>query len=160
MPRESSLKRVLFDCGTRDATASAGLFVLRASFGLMMLLGHGLSKLRGFQDMKDGSYVPDFFPFSLMSPPVSLMMTIGAEVGAAALLVLGLMTRPAAFVLGFAMVVAAFGKHGVDPWVFMDGPSKEMALLYLFPMLAILLSGAGGLSLDSAIYQEKKRQYW
>lgn len=160
MPRESSLKRVLFDCGTRDATASAGLFVLRASFGLMMLLGHGLSKLRGFQDMKDGFYVPDFFPFSLMSPPVSLMMTIGAEVGAAALLVLGLMTRPAAFVLGFAMVVAAFGVHGAHPWVSMGGPSKEMALLYLFPMLAILLSGAGGLSLDSAIYQEKKRQYW
>ena len=162
MPRESSLKRVLFDCGTRDATASAGLFVLRASFGLMMLLGHGLSKLRGFQDMKDGFYVPDFFPFSLMSPPVSLMMTIGAEIGAAGLLVLGLMTRPAAFVLGFAMVVAAFGKHGVDPWVSIsiDGPSKEMALLYLFPVLAILLSGAGGLSLDAAIHQEKKRQYW
>ncbi|MBN8459988.1 MAG: DoxX family protein [Verrucomicrobia bacterium] len=160
MPRESSLKRVLFDCGTRDATASAGLFVLRASVGLMMLLGHGSSKLRGFQDMKDGFYVPDFFPFSLMSPPVSLMLTIGAEVGAAALLVLGLMTRPAAFVLGFAMVVAAFGVHGTHPWVSMGGPSKEMALLYLFPVLAILLSGAGGLSLDAAIYQEKKRQYW
>jgi putative oxidoreductase len=160
MPRDSSLKRFLFDCGTRDSTASTGLLLLRVAVGLMMLLGHGLPKLRGFERMKDGFPVPDFLPLSLMSPPVSLMMTIGAELGAAGLLVLGLMTRPAAFVLGFAMVVAAFGVHGSHPWVSMDGPSKEMALLYLIPALVILVSGGGAWSLDSSLYQEKKRQYW
>ncbi len=160
MPRESTLKRTLFDCGTRDATASAGLLVLRVSVGLMMLLGHGLPKLLAFEQKKDGFYVPDFFPLSLMSPPVSMVMTIGAELLAAGLLVLGLMTRPAAFVMGFAMVVAAFGAHGADPWVSTGGPSKEMALLYLITALVILLSGAGAWSLDSGLYREKKRGYW
>ncbi len=62
-----------------------------------------------------------------MSGPVSLMATIGAEVGAAGLLMLGFMTCPAAFVLGFAMCVAAFQVNAHAPFFCVSGagPSKE-----------------------------------
>jgi putative oxidoreductase len=156
------MKKFLFDCGTRDATASLGFLALRAMVGLMMLVGHGIPKIQSFQAiLKKGFYQPDVFPLSLMSPQVSLLMLIGAEVVASALLVLGLMTRPAAFVFGFAMVVAAFGAHAADPWFSAGaGGSKELALMYLIPVIVIILSGAGGYSLDAAIYKESKRRRW
>lgn len=155
------MKKFLFDCGTRDATASLGLLVLRIGTGLLMFFGHGLEKLQNFAKQKDGFSVPDFFPLKYMSPPVSLMATIGAEVGCAALLVLGLATRPAAFILAFTMTVAAFNINAQGPLFMADGPgSKELALLFLFPCVAILLAGAGSYSLDSSLYQEGRRKKW
>ncbi len=156
------MKKFLFDCGTRDVTASLGFLALRMMVGSMMLIGHGIPKIQNFQAiLKKGFYQPEIFPLSLMSPQVSLMMTIGAEVVASTLLVIGLMTRPAAFVFGFAMVVAAFGAHASDPW-FSGGPgaSKELALMYLIPLIAIILAGAGSYSLDAAVYKDSKRRRW
>jgi len=154
------MKKFLFDCGTRDASASAGLFVLRVGVGLMMFSGHGWPKLAGFQEKKDGFPVPGIWPLSSMSPPVSLSLAIFAEVACAALVVLGLMTRPAAFVLGVTMLVAAFHIHGADPLFMGDGAAKEPALLYFVPMLALVIAGAGGWSLDRSIYTEKKRRFF
>lgn len=154
------MKKFFFDCGTREASSSLGLFFLRASIGLMMLIGHGIPKIQKFQAMKDTFPVPDFFPLSFMSNPVSLIACIGAEVVASILLILGLATRPAAFVFCFAMVIAAFHAHATDPWFSAGGPAKELALMYLIPVLAIILTGAGGYSLDAAIYNGEKRRRW
>jgi len=154
------MKSFLFDCGTRDSTASLGIFFLRVCTGLMMFFGHGLGKIQGFAKMKDGFPVPDFFPLKYMSNPVSLMATIGAEVGCAALLILGLATRPAAFIFAFTMVVAAFNIHASGPWFLGqgDGP-KEPALLYLIPAIAILLTGAGQYSFDASILKERRKKW-
>lgn len=156
------MKKFLFDCGTRDATASIGIFSLRVMTGLMMLAGHGIPKLQGFAAAKDSFYVPDFFPLNYMSPTVSLVACICAEFGAPILIILGLATRPAAFLLAFNMVVAAFGVHASAAWFMGQGVpvSKEPALLYLIPAIAIILSGAGAFSLDSAICKEDKRRRW
>lgn len=155
------MKKFLFDCGTRDTTASLAMLALRVMIGLMMLIGHGLPKLQNFTSIKEW-YVPAFFPLKYMSPSVSLIATITAEFGAAALIILGLATRPAAFLLGFTMVVAAFGVHGADPWFMKPGvaSAKEMALLYLVPMIAIILAGGGTFSMDATIYKEGKRRRW
>ncbi len=155
------MKSFFFDCGTRDATASLGILLLRVCTGLMMLFGHGMGKIQGFAASKDTFPVPDFFPLKYMSNPISLMATIGAEVGCAALLILGLATRPAAFIFAFTMVVAAFNIHGSGPWFIGqgDGP-KEPALLYLIPAVAILLTGAGQYSLDANILKEGRRKKW
>lgn len=153
------MKRFLFDCGTRDPLASIGLLVMRVGFGLMMLIGHGLPKLQNY-----GTYVgkwtvaPAIWPLSKMSMPVSLAATIGAELFAAGLLVAGLMTRPAAFVLGFAMCVAAFQVHGADPFFSQGGAAKEMAVLYLLPAFILIITGAGQYSLDSAILSDKRKR--
>lgn len=157
------MKKFFFDCGTRDLTASLGILALRVSIGLMMLVGHGIPKILHYTAKKDAFHVPDFFPLKYMSPPVSLMACIGAEVVAALFVIFGLATRPAAFFLGFGMVVAAFGVHQGDPW-FLNPPAvvaaKEHALLYLLPMIAIIFSGAGIYSLDSGIYKESRRRRW
>lgn len=157
------MKKFFFDCGTRDATASLGIFALRAMVGLMMLIGHGIPKIENFATRKDFFYVPDIFPLSLMPPSVSLLACIGAEVVASTLLILGFATRPAAFVLGLCMTIAAFGALGSAPW-FLKSPTlvetKELALMYLIPMVALILSGAGAYSLDALIHKDSKRRRW
>jgi putative oxidoreductase len=157
------IKRFFFDCGTRDATASHGILALRVLTGLMMLVGHGIPKIKGFAARKDLFYVPDIFPLRHMSPQVSLSAAILAEAVAALLIIAGLATRPAAFVLAFCMVVAAFGFHGGSAW-FVSPPTvmeaKELALLYLIPMIALILTGGGALSLDALIHKEGKRRRW
>jgi putative oxidoreductase len=155
------MKKILFDCGTRDTTASLGILALRVMTGLMMLIGHGLPKLQNYAMLKD-KFELKVFPFQHFAPSVNLILCTSAEVLAASLIVIGLCVRPAAFALGFTMVVAAFGVHGAAPW-FMgpDAPvSKEPALLYLVPMIAIILTGGGAFSLDAAIYKEGKRRRW
>lgn len=155
------MKKFIFDCGTRDATASLGLLFLRVCTGLMMFLGHGLVKMQTFADKKDKFPVPDFFPLKYMSPPFSLMATIGAEAGCSLLIIFGLATRPAAFILAFTMTVAAFGIHGGGPWFLGGDPgAKEPALLYLIPAVAILLAGAGRYSADAVILKEGRRKRW
>lgn len=148
------MKKFFFDCGTRDLTASTGIFVLRVSLGLMMMLGHGIDKVQGFSTKKDQFPVPDLFPLKYMTPPISMMATIGAEVIAAALLILGLATRPAAFIFAFTMVIAAFQVHGGDPFLV-----KEKALLYLVGAVTVLLTGAGSWSLDATLFKEKRRRW-
>ncbi len=155
------MKKILFDCGTRDVTASLGLLVLRLCIGLMMLVGHGIPKLQGYATMKDGWPRPPMWPLSTMTQPISLMATIGAELFCSLLIILGLGTRFAAFFLGFAMVVAAFSVHGQDPW-FMSaaGGAKEPALLYLIPMLVLIITGAGATSFDATLHRDTKRRRW
>lgn len=157
------MKKFFFDCGTRDSVASLGLLALRVLVGLMMLIGHGIPKIKNYATLKDFFYVPDFFPLNFMSAPISLMACIGAEVVAAALLVIGFGTRPSAFVLGFCMVVAGFGAMGASPW-FQNSATlietKEISLLYLIPMITIILAGAGGYSLDAVICKDSKRRRW
>lgn len=154
------MKRFLFDCGTRDAVASAGLLVLRVGFGLMMAIGHGWAKVEAFEKLKDDWTVPAIWPLSLMSSPVSLVATIFAELGCAALIVLGLATRPAAFVLAFAMSVAAFQLLGDNPVFLPAEGAKEPALMYLFACVVLIVSGAGKASLDASIHKEKKRRFF
>jgi putative oxidoreductase len=155
------MKRILFDCGTRDTTASLGILALRVMTGLMMLFGHGILKIQNYSMLKD-KFELKVYPFNHFASSINLLLCIAAEAGAAALIVIGLCTRPAAFVLGFTMVVAAFGVHGADPWFMAQGvpAAKEPALLYLIPMIAIILTGGGSFSLDAAIYKEGKRRRW
>lgn len=163
MNRIHRIKKLLFDCGTRDAVASPALLALRVLTGMMMLAGHGIAKIQDFAARKDLFYVPDFFPLHYLTPQLSLMAAIFAEVGCALLVILGLATRPAAFVLGFTMVVAAFGFHAGAPW-FVSPPTiveaKELALLYLIPLIALILAGGGAWSLDALIHKEGRRRRW
>ena len=76
--------------------------------GLMPV--HGVPKLVGFSNMADK------FPDPLgMGSQLSLISAVGAEVGCALLLIVGLGTRLAAIPLAFTMFVALFMVHGSDP---------------------------------------------
>lgn len=153
------MKKFLFDCGTRDPVASSGLLFLRLATGLMMLFGHGIPKWQNYGAiLEKWTTVPAIWPLSYLTAPMSLMSAIAAEVFAAGLLALGLLTRPAAFVLGFAMVVAAFQYHGSDPFFSKGGAAKELAVLYLVPCFVLIIAGAGRWSLDATVDQGKRRR--
>ena len=129
--------------------------------GFMMLIGHGIPKIENFASRKEFFYVPDFLPVKMAS--MSLMACIGAEVVAATFIIIGFATRPAAFILGFCMVVAAFGALEGAPWFQKSATlveTKELSIMYLIPMISIILAGAGGYSLDALLYKESKRRRW
>lgn len=140
-------KSALFHSGTSASGTSFGLLVLRVGVGLYMLLGHGLPKLQNFDKIKEKFPVPDIVGF--LSREASLCVTIGAELGAAALLVVGLLTRPAALVLAFTMAVAAFQVKADAPWT--GEGSRELAMMYLNPFVALLITGAGKYSIDRGL---------
>ena len=147
------MKKFFFDCGTRDLTASIGLLVLRVATGLLMMLAHGIPKLQNYEALRTKFKAPSSLD-GFLNGPIALILTIGAEVGAAGLLILGLATRPAAFILSFTMVIAAFDVHAADPFKI-----KELALMYLLCGVVILLTGAGSFSLDATLCKEKRRRW-
>lgn len=127
------------------AMTSAGLLVLRVTFGCFMLV-HGWQKLSGFSEI--GDKFPD--PIGVGNQ-LSLILAIGSEVGCSVLLIVGLATRLAAIPLAFTMIIALFVVHGADPW-----KTKELAACYLAVYATLILTGAGCLSLDSLIWGVRK----
>lgn len=127
--------------------------VLRVSIGLMMLVGHGLPKWPKVQAAFQGEEVA-FFSLWGLSPALSVVLAGFAEIVCAALIILGLRTRWTVVPMIFTMFVAAFIVHGDHAWLNAladGGRSKEMALLYLVPLITIWLLGSGKYSLDAAI---------
>ena len=81
------------------------------------------------------------------------LMAGGAEFFGGLLLIVGLLVRPASFVLAITMVVAIFTTH-IDNGLFMSNNGYEFALSLLAITLALLIQGAGKLSLDGKIYNK------
>lgn len=109
-----------------------GLLLLRLIFGGAML-SHGLPKLMAFSNISQG------FPDPLgVGSPVSLSLTIFAEVICALGLMLGVFGRASAMILFFTMAVAFLVVHGADPFA-----QKELAFLYGFAYLGLALTGPG-----------------
>jgi putative oxidoreductase len=131
------MKRFLSTAYTETSFNIASLF-LRLTFGLLICIDHGFSKLTHFSNQQNIF----FDPFHI-GHRWSLVLVIFAEIFCALLVVLGLFTRIAALVLVISMSVAAF--------LFHKGQSIELhepALLYLSAFFAILLVGPGRISVD------------
>lgn len=151
------IKKFLLSPGTRDASTSVGLLILRVGIGAMIAIGHGLPKLRNWGDAVENWKTPDFILISWMSAPVSFAALIFAELICGILLVLGLVTRVSALIIGFAMAIAAFHHHAADPFFIGGGAAKEPAVLYLVSCLALLVIGAGAYSVDALLYKGQRR---
>lgn len=115
------------------------LLLLRLCFGGLMFINHGIPKVARL-GAEGGIKFAD--PLG-MGPEISLWLALFAELGCAALVVLGLFTRLATVPLIITMAVAAFIVHGDDPFKEMEG-----ALLFLIPYIALLLLGPGYYSAD------------
>jgi putative oxidoreductase len=141
-----------------DVMNSIGLLILRVGVGGFMLT-HGWGKV---QMLTNGAFDQFGDPIGLGNK-ASLILATGAEFVCPLLVILGLATRFAAVPVVFTMGVAAFVAHGSDPWTmgtaaqrFMSGAakswaSKEPALLFLIPFLALAFTGAGRFSVDALI---------
>jgi putative oxidoreductase len=108
-----------------------------------MLMAHGAQKLFGFLAPPG---MPSFAPLS--------QMWIGGvlEFFGGALLLLGLFTRPVAFILSGMMAVAYFQMHA--PGGFWPLQNKgELAVLYCFVFLFLAVAGGGVWALDSLLWR-------
>lgn len=74
----------------------------------------------------------------------------GAEFFGGLALIAGLLVRPAAAVLAFAMLVAIFSVH-ISHGLFMSNNGYEFALALLAVVISLTLSGAGRASLDTLL---------
>ncbi len=118
-----------------------GILILRLSFGLQMLLLHGLPKILNFSQYKSS------FPDPLgVSSPISLGLAIFAEVVCAAFITVGFKTKLSAIPLAITMLVAIFGVHLHDAW-----KQKELAIVYLSVFVVLIITGSGKMSLDKFI---------
>ena len=146
------MKKILLGVFVMDRLPSLGLFLHRVVFGGFMLVGHGWGKLMSFNDHAGG------FPDPLgIGPHASMAGAVFCEVVCAALLVAGLLTRPAALGLVFTMAVAGFVVHGADPLFMGNGAAKEPALIYLAGYFLLLFTGPGRYSLDHLITRDRLR---
>ena len=121
-----------------DADPNPGLLILRAFIGAA-LLTHGWGKMFGGLEQFTGFVASLGVPL----PQAMAFLAAFAESFGAILLVVGLLTRPAAFLIAATMAVAALGAHKGQPFA-----QQEAAWLYFFPALLFLLKGAGKWSLD------------
>ena len=122
-------------------SSDLGLLILRLSLGLAMLFNHGWAKLMNFSSLANS------FPPVLGNGQITLALTVFAEVGCAALLILGFFTRFAAAVLAITMGVAFFKVHAMN---LSGANSGELAFVYLVGFLALTFAGAGRFSADKS----------
>jgi putative oxidoreductase len=115
------------------------LSLLRIVAGFTFSL-HGFLKLFGLFGGLGGHGATA--PFGTMVWTAGALETLGGV-----LVVLGLFTRPAAFILSGEMAVAYFLQHRPKGlWPILNG--GELAVLYCFIFLYLSIAGAGPVSLD------------
>ena len=126
------------------------LLIARVFSGYLMLSLHGWGKITAGTDRWKGlgSGLSDLIGLDFLSIPLGFMASFAESIGAL-LIILGLTTRPAAFLLAFTMFVAVCKK--------LPGGIKgaELPALFLCLSLVIMLSGAGKYSLDHLLKRKK-----
>lgn len=130
--------------------AGYGLTIVRILVGIIFI-AHGSQKLfgafGGYGLEGTGQYMS-----SLGLNPGYLMALLSgsAEFFGGLGLVIGLLARPAAVVLALTLVVAIFSVH-ISHGLFMANNGYEFALALLGGVVAVLIEGAGKVSVDRAI---------
>ncbi|MDX2425682.1 MAG: DoxX family protein [Cycloclasticus sp.] len=109
--------------------------LLRITTGFLFIW-HGAQKFFNF---------PIDFPYGPLNPMMSAAATI--ELLGGALIMLGLFTRPVAFIASGTMAVAYWMAHGSKGW-FPIANGGEIAVMFCFIFLFIATRGAGIWSLD------------
>lgn len=118
-----------------------GLLLLRLIAGPALAFAHGIGKLPPTERFVAGVAEMGF------PAPVLFAWAAGiAEFAGGLLLAVGLLTRPAAFLIVFTMAVAAFVRQAGDPF-----GEREAAVLHGSIALFYLIVGPGRLSLDAVL---------
>jgi putative oxidoreductase len=122
------------------------LSILRIIVALLFI-AHGTQKLFGFP--------PGAATWAGAPPPMSQMGVVGLlEAFGGVLLLVGLFTRPVAFLLCGEMAVAYFLRHAPKGfWPILNG--GELAVLYCFTFLFFVAAGAGVWSLDTLLSRRR-----
>ena len=125
---------------TLAAWTPRALSVLRIIMGLM-IIQHGMAKILGFPAVASFA---NLSPFSLIGV-AGLIELIGG-----ALLIIGLLTRPVAFIISGEMAFAYFMAHAPkDFYPLINGGT--LAIMFCFTCLFLSTAGAGPWSVDAAM---------
>ena len=138
-------------CDTRcPISTSLGLLVLRVVAGLY-LATHGWAKFH------DPSMKSQFFDmvakWNLPAPHILAWAAIAAELVGGVLLALGFLSRLWAFLILCVMGMAIYKVHwndGIKAW--------EVPALYAAVAFAVLIGGAGRLSVDGMLFCKGKKE--
>ncbi len=134
-----------------DSTAA----ILRLVLGVVFF-AHGAQKMLGWFGGYGFSATMGFFTGLLHIPAPLAFLAIAAEFFGGLGLILGLLTRIAAFGIGVNMIVAIVIEHGAFG-LFMNwtgaqkGEGFEYHLLVLAMVVFLIIRGAGALSIDRAL---------
>jgi putative oxidoreductase len=144
----SLINRVL----TTDNGAAA--LALRIPIGIIFA-AHGAQKLFGWFGGYGLEGTGQFFGSIGLNPGYLMALLAGAaEFFGGLALVFGLLVRPAAAALAFAMLIAVFAVH-FSKGFFLDKGGYEYALALFAASLSLLFSGAGRYSVDRALSGER-----
>ena len=122
-----------------------GKLILRLALGILILL-HGIAKLSGGVGFIAGTLESHGLPSAL-----AYLVFIG-EIVAPVLLIVGVYTRPAAWITVINMLVAIWLVHLKDLGVIgkTGGWALELQGIFLFSALAVAFLGAGRFSLGGS----------
>ncbi|MEL0639969.1 DoxX family protein [Pseudoalteromonas aliena] len=133
-----------------SSKAGVAALILRVPAGLI-LAAHGAQKLfawfGGYGLEGTGQWMASIG----LEPGYWLAMMAGsAEFFGGIALAIGLLTRPAAVVAGFTMLIAIFSVH-ISNGLFMANNGYEYALTLLVVTVVLAIQGAGSFSLDNVL---------
>jgi putative oxidoreductase len=126
-------------------TDDTGKLVLRLALGILILL-HGVAKISSGVSGVGGMLASHGLPSAL-----AYLVYVG-EVVAPILVIIGLYTRPAAWIIAINMVVALWLVHMKDLFVIgkTGGWALELQGMFLFGAIAVALLGAGRFSVGGS----------
>lgn len=141
---------------TLQTKAGSAAFILRVPVGLI-LAAHGAQKLFGWFGGNGLAGTAQWLS-SMGIEPGYLMALLagGAEFFGGLALVIGLLTRPAALVAAFTMLVAIFSVH-IGNGLFAADGGYEYALILFVALIALAVQGGGYLSMDNALSEKLGR---
>tara|TARA_B100000767_G_scaffold264322_1_gene279075 strand:- start:1494 stop:1982 length:489 start_codon:yes stop_codon:yes gene_type:complete len=124
---------------------------LRLVTGGMMFYYHGFDKITAGTDRWDrlGGRLSELIGLDFLSTPLGFMASFSESI-VALFIMIGLFTRPSAFLLLFTMLIASLSNiitKGID--------GSELSLIYLFLTLIIFIKGSDRFSLDSVLFSGK-----
>ncbi|MCO5385151.1 MULTISPECIES: DoxX family protein [Desulfosporosinus] len=131
------------------------LLILRLALGIIFF-AHGAQKLLGWFGGYGWAGTIGFFSQTLNIPPSLAGLTISIEFLGGIAIILGLLTRPAAFGLAIISLVAMLKVHWVNGF-FLEGAKHGIEFIFALFMIALFLviEGAGPISFDRLIYGQK-----
>jgi putative oxidoreductase len=116
----------------------------------LLFMEHGTQKLFGFPAPSESG-----------QPPLMSLFGLGAvlELGGGLLILVGLFTRPVAFVLSGEMAVAYWMFHAPQS-VYPVLNGGDAAVLFCFVFLLLVFTGPGAWSIDGARTSDRPRHAW
>lgn len=141
-----------------ESNPTLGLLALRVPVGII-LAAHGAQKLFGWFGGYGLEGTGQWLESIGLVPGLLMALLAGsAEFFGGILLILGLLTRPAALVSAFTMIVAIFSVH-IDHGLFMSNNGYEFALALFAATLALTFQGAGRVSVDNVILNKLENSH-